>query len=71
MTRRPGKNDTIYERLPPQLTFDQALQQCIAIKGVGVSRNSTRMMIKNWKTQGLIYSKDKYYVKIVEQIKDA
>ena len=47
------------------------MQQCIAIKGVGVSRNSTRMMIKNWKTQGLIYSKDKYYVKIVEQIKDA
>ena len=71
VTRRPGKNDTIYERLPPQFTFDQALQQCIAIKGVGVSRNSTRMMIKNWKTQGLIYSKDKYYVKIVEQIKDA
>ena len=71
MTRRPGKNDTIYERLPPQFTFDQAMQQCIAIKDVGVSRNSTRMMIKNWKTQGLIYSKDKYYVKIVEQIKDA
>ena len=69
--RRPGKNDSIYERLPQQFTFDQAMQQCIAIKGVGVSRNSTSQMIKNWKTQGLVYSKDNYYVKVVEQVKDA
>ncbi len=64
---RKGKNDTIYERLPAQFTIDQAMQQCLAIKGTGVSRNSTRMMIKNWNSQGLIYKKEHYYVKITQE----
>ena len=62
-----GKNDTIYDRLPAQFTIDQAMQQCLAIKGTGVSRNSTRMMIKNWNSQGLIYKKEHYYVKITQE----
>ena len=52
--RRMGKNDTIYERLDPQFTVDQALQQSIAIKGASITGNSVRQMLKNWKQQGLI-----------------
>ena len=52
--RRMGKNDTIYERLDPQFTVEQALQQSIAIKGASITGNSVRQMLKNWKQQGLI-----------------
>jgi predicted transcriptional regulator len=37
-----------------QFTFEQATQQSIAVKGAGVTHNSVRQMLKNWKKQGLI-----------------
>ena len=51
---KPGKNDSIYARLDPQFTEDQAMQHSVAIKGAGVTRNSVQQMLKNWRTQGLI-----------------
>ena len=55
---RRGKNDSIFERLDVQFTFEQATQHSIAIKGVGVSRNSVYQMLKNWRNQGLITQVD-------------
>ena len=52
--RRMGKNDSIYERLDTEFSFDGALQHSVAVKGSSVSRNSVRQMLKNWKNQGLI-----------------
>ena len=54
--RRTGRNDSIYERLDMQFTFEQALQQSVAVKGAGVTRNSVKQMLKNWKKQGIIIS---------------
>ena len=51
---RHSKNDSIYARLDPQFTEDQAMQHSVAIKGAGVTRNSVRQMLKNWRKQGLI-----------------
>ena len=49
-----GKNDSIYERLDMQFTFEQATQHSIAIKGASVTHNTVRQMLKNWRKQGLI-----------------
>ena len=49
-----GKNDSIFERLDPQFTEDQAMQHSVAVKGAGVTRNSVQQMLKNWRKQGLI-----------------
>ena len=49
-----GKNDSIYERLDLQFTFEQAMQQSIAVKGASVTHNSVRQMLKNWRNQRLI-----------------
>ena len=51
---RYGKNDSIFERLDPQFTLEQAMQQSVAIKGASVTRNSVKQMLKNWSKQGLI-----------------
>ncbi|MBO7471368.1 MAG: DUF3987 domain-containing protein [Bacteroidaceae bacterium] len=51
---RRGKNDSIYERLDIQFTFEQAMQQSVAVKGAGVTHNSVKQMLKNWKNQHLI-----------------
>ena len=51
---RRGKNDSIFERLDVTFSFEQALQQSIAVKGVNVTREVVRQMLKNWKRQGLI-----------------
>jgi hypothetical protein len=51
---RRGKNDTIYERLDPQFTFEQAMQHSVAVKGAGVTLNNVQQMLKNWRKQGLI-----------------
>ena len=51
---RRSKNDTIYERLDVQFSFDQAMQFCVAIKGADVTRNSVQQMLKNWRKQGLV-----------------
>ncbi len=50
---RRTKNDSIYARLDSQFSFEQAMQQSIAIKGAGVTRNSVQQMLKNWCNQGL------------------
>ena len=49
-----GKNDSIYERLDMQFTFEQAMQHSVAIKGAGVTRNTVIQMLKNWQKQGLV-----------------
>ena len=60
-----GKNDTIYERLDPQFTFEQAMQHSVAIKGAGVNHNTVRQMLKNWRKQGLvIQTEDGRYRKV-------
>ncbi len=51
---RRGKNDSIFERLDVTFSFEQALQQSIAVKGTNVTREVVRQMLKNWKRQGLI-----------------
>ena len=51
---RRGKNDSIFERLDVTFSFEQALQQSIAVKGANVTREVVRQMLKNWKRQGLI-----------------
>ena len=54
LRQKRGKNDTIYDRLDLQFTFEQATQQSIAIKGAGVTHNTVRQMLKNWRKQGLV-----------------
>ena len=49
-----GKNDNIFERLDSQFSFEQAMQQSVALKGAGITHNSVRQMLKNWIKQGLI-----------------
>ena len=51
---RRGRNDSIFERLDVTFSFEQALQQSIAVKGANVTREVVRQMLKNWKRQGLI-----------------
>jgi hypothetical protein len=51
---RRSKNDSIYERLDPQFTEDQAMQHSVAVKGADVTRNTVRQMLKNWRKQGLV-----------------
>ena len=51
-----GKNDSIYERLDVQFTFEQAMQHSVAVKGAGVTHNTVRQMLKNWRKQGLVIS---------------
>ena len=52
--RRMGRNDSIFERLDVEFGVEGAFQHSISVKGAGVSRNSVRQMLKNWKRQGLI-----------------
>lgn len=52
--QKRGKNDSIYARLDIQFTFEQAMQHSVAIKGAGVTHNSIKQMLKNWRKQGLI-----------------
>ena len=51
---RMGKNDSIFERLDMEFSFEGAFQHSVSVKGANVSRNSVRQMLKNWKKQGLI-----------------
>ena len=55
---RRGKNDSIFGRLDVQFTFDQAMQQTVAIKGANVTINAVRMMLKNWRKQKMIEQTD-------------
>ena len=51
---RRSKNDSIYERLDVQFSFEQAMQFSVAVKGADVTRNSVQQMLKNWRYQRLI-----------------
>ena len=51
---RHGKNDSIFERLDASFSFEQALQQSMAVKGPNTSRNAVQQMLKNWRKQGLV-----------------
>ena len=52
--QKRGKNDSIFERLDPQFTFEQAMQHSVAVKGAGVTNNTIHQMLKNWRKQGLV-----------------
>ena len=52
--QKRGKNDSIFERLDIQFTFQQAMQHSVAIKGAQVNINTVRQMLKNWRKQGLV-----------------
>ena len=49
-----GKNDSIFARLDVQFTFQQAMQQSVAVKGASVNINTVRQMLKNWRKQKLV-----------------
>ena len=53
-----GKNDSIFERLDIQFTFEQAMQHSVAVKGANVNHNTVRQMLKNWRKQGLVFLTD-------------
>ena len=53
-----GKNDTIYERLDVQFTFEQAMQHAMTVKGAKATHNTVRQMLKNWRKQGLVVLAD-------------
>ena len=62
--RRRGKNDSIYERLPREFSFNEAMAQSVSIKGANVTHNAVQQMLKNWLRQGLILvSPDERYEK--------
>ena len=63
--QKRGKNDSIFERLDPQFTFEQAMQHSVATKGANVTHNTVRQMLKNWRKQGLVVqTEDGRYRKI-------
>lgn len=53
--QRRGKNDSIYERLPREFGYAEAMAQSISIKGTNVTHNAVKQMLKNWQRQGLIH----------------
>ena len=64
--RRPGKNDTIYDHLDVQFSFEQAKQYSIVVKGADVTHNSVQQMLKNWRKQKLVeLTEDGKYKKLV------
>ena len=52
--RKRGKNDSIFERLDIQFSYEQAMQHSVAVKGANVNQNTVRQMLKNWRRQGLV-----------------
>ena len=52
--QKRGKNDSIFERLDIQFTFEQAMQHSVAVKGANVNHNTVRQMLKNWRKQALV-----------------
>ena len=52
--QKRGKNDSIFERLDIQFTFEQAMQHSVAVKGANVTHNTVRQMLKNWRKQRLV-----------------
>ena len=44
--QKRGRNDTIYERLDVQFTYEQAMQHTVAVKGAEVTTNTVLQMLK-------------------------
>ncbi len=65
--QKRGKNDSIFERLDPQFTFEQAMQHSVAVKGANVNHNTVRQMLKNWRKQGLVMLEEDGKYRKVEQ----
>ena len=68
---RPGKNDSIFARLPEEFDVELAYQQAINVKGNDTSRNSVLQMLKNWRKQGLISSKEMGKFKKLKEVRTA
>ena len=65
--QKRGKNDSIFERLDIQFSFEQAMQHSVAVKGANVNHNTVRQMLKNWRKQGLVVQEeDGNYRKILQ-----
>ena len=65
--QKRGKNDSIFERLDIQFSFEQAMQHSVAVKGANVNHNTVRQMLKNWRKQGLVVQEeDGNYRKIMQ-----
>ena len=63
--QKRGKNDSIFERLDIQFTFEQAMQHSVAVKGAKVNHNTVRQMLKNWRKQKLVVlEEDGHYRKL-------
>jgi hypothetical protein len=56
--KKRGRNDSIFERLDSQFSFEQAMQHSVAVKGAGVNHNTVRQMLKNWRKQSLVFLTD-------------
>ena len=56
--QKRGKNDSIFERLDIQFTFEQAMQHSVAVKGANVNHDTVRQMLKNWRKQRLVVLED-------------
>ena len=56
--QKRGRNDSIFERLDIQFSFEQAMQHSVAVKGANVNHNTVRQMLKNWRKQGLVFLTD-------------
>jgi len=68
--QKRGKNDSIFERLDIQFTFEQAMQHSVAVKGAGVNQNTVRQMLKNWRKQGLVFQTDDGRYRKIEELKN-
>lgn len=51
---RRGKNHTIYDALPTEFTMEQSRKNAVLIKGVSVTDNAIRLMLRAWEDQGLV-----------------
>ena len=62
-------NSTVYDLLPTEFTFEQAMSQAIDVKGVNISANNVSQMLKNWKNHGLVeYLGSKRYSKNLSSV---
>ena len=51
---RHSENNSIFDNLPVDFSFEQAMSEAIEVKGINVSNNTIKQMLKNWKKQNLI-----------------
>ena len=67
--KRKSANSTVYDLLPTEFSFEQAMSQAIEVKGVNISANNVSQMLKNWKNHGLVdYLGSKQYRKNLSSV---